>query len=140
MVDGRKRIGRNGVAMSIVFIKALKLKTIIGIYAWERRVKQAVIFDLEMYWDIQKASETDNIQDTLDYKKVAQTIEEYVDHSHFQLIEALAEAVANLVMDTFKIEKIKVTVTKPAALSNAESVGVIIERAAKAKNQDGKYQ
>jgi 7,8-dihydroneopterin aldolase/epimerase/oxygenase len=134
MVDGRKRIGRNEVIMGIVFIKALKLKTIIGIYAWERCVKQTVILDLEMHWDIQKASKTDDIQDTLDYKKVAQTIEDYVDHSHFQLIEALAEAIANLVMETFHIEKIKVTVIKPAALSNAESVGVTIERAAKAKN------
>lgn len=120
--------------MGVVFIKALKLKTTIGLYAWERRVKQTVMFDLEMHWDIQKASKTDDIQDTLDYKKVAQTIEEYVERSHFQLIEALAEAVSSLVMETFHIEQIKLTVTKPAALSNAESVGIIIDRIAQAKN------
>lgn len=114
--------------MDIVFIRELKVDTVVGIYDWERRIRQNVVLDIEMGSDIACGAKTDRIQDALDYKAVAKRVARYVGESEFQLVETLAEKVAELVMREFKVPWIKIILNKPGAVSGSKSVGVIIER------------
>ncbi len=114
--------------MDIVFIRDLRIKTVIGIYDWERSIKQDVVFDLEMAADVRKAAATDRIDDALDYKAVAKRIVEYVEDSSFELVETLAERVAALVLEEFDVPWLRLTLNKQGALSMARDVGIIIER------------
>lgn len=114
--------------MDIVFIRELKVDTVVGIYDWERRIRQSVVLDIEMGSDIARAAKTDRIEDALDYKSVAKRVAGYVRESEFQLVETMAEKVAELVMEEFKVPWIKITLNKPGAVSGSKSVGVIIER------------
>lgn len=114
--------------MDIIFLRELKIETVIGIYDWERKIKQAVVLDLEMATDIKKAAETDHIDDTLDYKAVAKRVIEFVEGSSFQLVETLAEKVAEVVLTEFNVPWIKLTLNKAGAITGAEGVGVMIER------------
>lgn len=114
--------------MDIVFIRELKVDTVVGIYDWERRIRQNVVLDVEMGSDIGRAAKTDRIEDALDYKAVAKRVAGYVRESEFQLVETMAEKVAELVMQEFKVPWIRVTLNKPGAVSGSKSVGVIIER------------
>ncbi len=114
--------------MDIVFIRELKADTVVGIYDWERRIRQNVVLDLDMGTDIAKAAKSDRIQDTLDYKAVAKRVSQFVSAAEFQLVETLAEKVAELVMQEFKVRWVKVALHKPGAVSGSKSVGVVIER------------
>lgn len=114
--------------MDIIFLRELKIETVIGIYDWERKIKQVVVLDLEMATDIKKAAETDHIDDTLDYKAVAKRVIEFVEGSSFQLVETLAEKVAEVVLTEFNVPWIKLTLNKAGAITGAEGVGVMIER------------
>jgi dihydroneopterin aldolase len=114
--------------MDIVFIRELKIGTVVGIYDWERRIRQNVVLDLDMGTDISRAAKSDKIEDTLDYKAVAKRLIQFVSGSEFQLVETLAEKVAELVMREFAVRWVKVTLHKPGAVSGSKSVGVIIER------------
>jgi dihydroneopterin aldolase len=114
--------------MDIVFIRDLRIDTVVGIYDWERRIRQTVILDLDMGTDIRRAAKSDRIDDTLDYKAVAKRVMQYVSEQEFQLVETLAENVAAIVMSEFKVPWIKVTLHKPGAVSGSKSVGIIIER------------
>jgi dihydroneopterin aldolase len=114
--------------MDIVFIRELKVNTVVGIYDWERRMRQLVVLDLDMGWDIRRAAASDRIEDTLDYKAVAKRVSHFVAESEFQLVETLAEKVAELVMQEFGVKWIKVVLNKPGAVSGSKSVGVIVER------------
>ena len=114
----------------IVFIKALSVPTIIGIYAWEREVRQNLVADLEMETDIRAAARDDDIGSTPDYKAIAKRVEEYIRDSRCRLVETLAEQVAALVLAEFPVCRVRVTLSKPGAVRGAESVGVIIERTA----------
>ena len=118
--------------MDIVFIRDLKVETVVGIYDCERRIRQTVLLDLDMGADVARGAKTDRIQDALDYKAVAKRVAHYVSEAEFQLVETLAEKVAELVMREFKVPWIKVTLHKPGAVSGSKSVGVIIERGTKA--------
>ena len=114
--------------MDIVFIKDLRIETIIGIYDWERRVKQTISLDLEMGADIRAAAATDAIEDTLNYKAVGKRLIAFVGESQYQLVETLAEKIADIVLTEFDVEWLKLTVHKPGALRGSRDVGVIIER------------
>ena len=114
--------------MDIVFIRELKVDTVVGIYDWERRIRQNVVLDLDMGTDIARAAGSDRIEDTLDYKAVAKRVAQFVSAAEFQLVETLAEKVAELVMQEFTLRWIKVTLHKPGAVSGSRSVGVMIER------------
>lgn len=114
--------------MDIVFINDLRIETIIGIYDWERRVKQTVSLDLEMAADIRAAAATDAIEDTLNYKAVAKRLIAFVGESRFQLVETLAEKIAEIVLTEFDVKWVKLTVHKPGAVRGSRDVGVIIER------------
>jgi len=114
--------------MDIIFLRDLRIETIIGIYDWERRIKQTVSLDLEMGADIRKAAASDHIDDTLNYKAVAKRLIEFVGASEYQLVETLAERIAELVLDEFNVPWLRLTVNKTGAVRGARDVGIIIER------------
>lgn len=104
------------------------MDAIIGIHDWEKQKKQPLFFDLKLYFDCRKAAKSDDIKDALDYFEVCQKVTAFVANSRFELIEALAESVCQLVFKHFKCDKIKLTVLKPEAIADAESVGISITR------------
>ncbi|MEW8506312.1 MAG: dihydroneopterin aldolase [Candidatus Thiodiazotropha sp.] len=114
--------------MDIVFIRDLQVDTVIGIYDWERKIRQTVILDLEMGADIARAAATDAIEDTLDYKAVSKRLFAFIQESEFQLVETLAERCAEIVLKEFAVPWVRLTLNKAGAVSNARDVGVIIER------------
>ena len=114
--------------MDRVFIEDLSVQTVIGIYDWEREIKQAVSLNLEMEFDIQRAAETDAITDTLDYKAVSKRLIRFIEESDFQLVEALAERCAAIVLAEFPVNWLRLKLGKPGAVRGSSSVGVIIER------------
>ena len=114
--------------MDKIFLNDLKTEAIIGIFDWERQVRQTILIDLEMSADVRKAALTDSIQDTLNYKRVAKRLLEYIDTTSFHLVETLAESIAMLVIEEFNVSWIKVTLNKPGAIRSSRSVGIIIER------------
>ncbi len=114
--------------MDTVFINDLRIETIIGIYDWERKVKQTISLDLEMGADIRQAAATDAIDDTLNYKAVAKRLIAFVEASEYQLVETLAEKIAAIVLSEFTVPWLKLTVHKPGAVRGSRDVGVIIER------------
>jgi dihydroneopterin aldolase len=114
--------------MDIVFIRDLRIDTLIGIYEWERRVRQTISLDLEMGADIRKAAATDAIEDTLNYKAVAKRLIDFVGNSEYQLVETLAEEIAAIVLNEFTVPWLKLTVHKPGAVRGSRDVGVVIER------------
>ncbi len=114
--------------MDIVYIKDLQIKTVIGIYDWEREIKQTVSIDLKMGSDIRRAAEHDSIEHALDYKAVAKRIISFVETSQFQLVETMAERIATIVRDEFAVPRLRLRVSKPGAVTGSRDVGVIIER------------
>jgi len=118
--------------MDIIFLHGLKIDTVIGIFDWERRIKQTVIFDLDMAADISKAAASDRIDDTLNYKAVAKRLTEFVGGSQFQLVETLAERSAEMVLKEFGVKWLRLRVNKRGAVRGADDVGVLIERGEKA--------
>ena len=114
--------------MDIIFLRELRIETVIGIYDWERRIKQPVILDLELGADVRRAAATDNIDDALNYKAVAKRIIGFVERSEFQLVETLAERVAEIVRNEFSVPWLRLTVNKQGAVRGARDVGVTIER------------
>ena len=117
--------------MDIIFIHDLRIDTVIGIYDWERAIRQTLSFDLEMATDIARAAASDHIDDTLNYKAVAKRIIAFVEASEFQLVETLAERVAELVREEFGVPWVRLTLNKGGAVRGARGVGVIIERGAR---------
>ena len=114
--------------MDKIFIHGLKAEAIIGIYDWERQVRQTVLIDLEFAADVRKAALTDSIDDTLNYKRVAKRILAFVEGSQFHLVETLAEHVAMLVLDEFGTSWVRVILSKPGAVRSSRDVGVSLER------------
>lgn len=114
--------------MDIIFINELRIETVIGIYDWERRITQTISFDLELAADIRRAAGSDDIVDTVNYKAVAKRVQAFVAESQFQLVETLAERVAELIMREFSIPWLRLKAHKPGALRGARDVGVVIER------------
>lgn len=114
--------------MDIIYLHDLKIDTVIGIFDWERRSKQVVRLDIDMATDVRKAAASDEIADALDYKAVAKRLIEFVGSSEFQLVETLAECVAEIVLEEFKVAWLRLRVNKQGAVRGARDVGVIIER------------
>ena len=117
--------------MDLVYIRELQVETIIGIYEWERNVKQLVSLDLEMAIDIKKPAESDHIDDTLNYKAVAKRLINYIESTDFQLVETLAESCAQIVLQEFAVPWLKLKLSKPGAIRGAKDVGIVIERGIK---------
>ncbi len=114
--------------MDIIFLRDLRIDTVIGIYDWERRIRQTISLDLEMAADIRAAAASDAIDDTLNYKAVAKRLIQFVGESRFNLVETLAEKVAGIVREEFGVPWVRVTLNKVGAVRGAAGVGVIIER------------
>jgi dihydroneopterin aldolase len=117
--------------MDKIFLHGLKAEAIIGIYDWERQVKQTLIVDLEMNGSVRKAAISDSIDDTLNYKRVAKRVLSFIEGSTFHLVETLTEQIAMLLLAEFGLLWVRVSLSKPGAVRNSRDVGVIIEREAK---------
>jgi dihydroneopterin aldolase len=118
--------------MDIVFIEDLRIETVIGIYDWERKIRQVVALDLEMAFDNTKPAASDRIGDTLDYKAVAKRLISFVESSHCELVETLAERCAEIVLAEFGVDWLRLKLAKPGAVTGSKAVGVVIERERKA--------
>ena len=117
--------------MDIIYLSDLRIETVIGVFDWEREIKQQVVLDLEMGTDIRRAAETDALEDTLDYKSVAKRVISFVEESEFQLVETLAERVAGIILNEFNVPWLRLKLNKQGAVRGARDVGVIIERGEK---------
>ena len=111
-----------------IFLRKLRVETIVGIWDWERKMRQTVSIDLKMGADIRQAATTDRIDDTLNYKLVAKRVRQFVGESEFQLVETLAEKIAEVLLQEFELPWVEVTVSKPGAIRGAQDVGVVIHR------------
>jgi 7,8-dihydroneopterin aldolase/epimerase/oxygenase len=114
--------------VDIIYISDLRIETVIGIYDWERKIKQTVVLDIEMAGDCRRAALRDDVADTLNYKSVAKRLIDFVGTSEYQLVETLAERCAEIIMEEFQVPWVKLRVNKRGALRGARDVGVIIER------------
>jgi dihydroneopterin aldolase len=111
-----------------IFLRELKTEAIIGIFDWERRVRQTISVDLEMPGDVRRAAASDRIEDTLNYKLVAKKVLAFVEASEYHLVETLVEEIAQLILREFALEWVKVSLSKPGAIRGSREVGVTIER------------
>ena len=114
--------------MDIVFLRDLRIETVIGIYDWEKAIKQTVALDLEMSTDVRKAAASDRIEDALDYKAISRRLKQFVGEGRFELVETLAERCAQIVREEFGVAWVRLSVNKVGAITGARDVGVSIER------------
>jgi dihydroneopterin aldolase len=112
----------------IIFLRGLEVECIIGFIDWERRVKQTVVIDLELPVDCRAASVRDEVDDTLDYKKVAKRVIAFIEASEFKLVETAAHRLALTLLEEFGIEWVRLSINKPGAIRGSRDVGVSIER------------
>jgi dihydroneopterin aldolase len=117
--------------LNYLFIHNLQIETLIGILPWEQTTKQTLTIDLDLGVDIHTASSSSNIQDAVDYSAVAQRVTDFVKQNQFQLLEAAAEKIADLLLQEFKIQWLRLQITKHNAIPNAKDVGIVIERNSK---------
>ena len=111
-----------------ILIRQLKIDTVIGIHEWEKAKTQPILLDLDLSFDCKRAAQTDHIDDALDYFAVCKEVTEFVASNHYELIETLAEQVAQLILSRFPCKKIKLSLYKPEAIDNTETVGLRIVR------------
>jgi 7,8-dihydroneopterin aldolase/epimerase/oxygenase len=123
--------------MDIVYIRELEIQSVIGIYDWEREIRQTVSLDLDMATDIRKAAATEDISNTLDYKAVSKRLIAFIEAAEFLLIETMAEQVAAIVLAEFPVEWLRLRLGKPGAVTGARDVGVIIERGVRPQQLPG---
>ena len=114
--------------MDTVFIEGLTVETVIGIYDWERRVRQPVTLDIEMAFDNTRPAASERIEDTMDYKRVSKRLIAFIGAAEFQLIETLAERCAAIIREEFGVAWLRLKLSKPGAVRGAKAVGVCIER------------
>jgi len=114
--------------MDTVFITGLQATSVIGCYDWERDIRQTLVIDLELKADFTRAAQTDALADALDYAAISKRVIAVCDESRFQLLEALADHLAAIVLAEFSIKRLRMTITKPGAVAEAEGVGVVIDR------------
>jgi dihydroneopterin aldolase len=114
--------------MDKIFIRGLDVDAVIGIWEWERRIKQKVRLDLQMATHAGRAAQSDRIGGTLNYKDVAKRLIDFVATSEFRLVESLAEAIARIIVEEFAVPWVQVRVAKPGAIEGSEEVGIVIER------------
>ena len=124
--------------MDKVFIHGLKVDAVIGVYDWEKQVRQPLVFDLEMAWDIRVAAATDDLIHALNYQAVTEFVEAFVREQHFQLLESLIERLAEALRKEFGMPWISIKVEKPAVVPQSRVVGLYIERGELALNQGGR--
>ncbi|EPJ53202.1 MAG: dihydroneopterin aldolase [Osedax symbiont Rs2] len=114
--------------MDIVYIRQLKIDTVIGIFDWEREIQQTVCLDVDMAVDIRSAAAGEDIDSTVSYKTVSDRLIDFVSASEFLLVETMAQEIAQLLRSEFNLPWVRLRVGKPAAIAAAADVGVLIER------------
>lgn len=114
--------------MDRVIIEQLEVATTIGVYDWEKSIRQCLLINLEIAWNNSIAAKDDDLNKALDYVSIVEIINRFSRNSHFNLIETFAEKLAELLKKTFNINWLKISVIKPGAIPQAKGVGVIIER------------
>ena len=114
--------------MDKIILTDLRIDAVIGIWDWEKRNPQTISIDLEMQMDTKKASQSDSIEDVLDYKAVSKRVKQFIQASQFNLIETLAENVAKIILEEFDVQWLKLSISKPFAIRDSRNVGVSIER------------
>ncbi len=114
--------------MDTVFIEALEVETVIGIYDWERKIRQKVVLDVEMGFDNTKPAASDRIEDTINYKAVSKRLIGFIGDAHFELVETLAEHCAAIIRGEFGVPWLRLRLAKPGAVTGSKAVGVVIER------------
>jgi dihydroneopterin aldolase len=114
--------------MDVVFLRGLRIETVIGIYDWEKEIRQPVILDLEMSTDVAVAAASDRIEDAVDYKAVSKRLKQFVGEGRFELVETLAERCAEIIRNEFGVRWVRLQVNKIGAVTGAQDVGVVIER------------
>ncbi|MDG6881162.1 Dihydroneopterin aldolase [Phocoenobacter uteri] len=114
--------------MDIIFIKELTVFASVGVYDWEKTIKQRLVFNIEMAWDFEKAAQSDDVANCLNYATVSQAVIKFVESQHFDLVETIAYRLVKLLKVRFNIPWIKIELHKPQAVAQANSVGVIVER------------
>ena len=112
----------------VIFLHGLQVDALIGLFNWERQVRQTLLLDLELYTDTQPAADSDRVEDTLDYKRIARRVREIVDDSHYRLVESLAEEIARRLLTEFPVTRLRLRVNKRGAVRGVTDVGVEIER------------
>ncbi len=114
--------------MDKIFLRELRVEAVIGIWEWERRIRQTVSIDLEMAADARAAAASDSVGSTLNYRDVAKRVQSFVADSRFHLVESMAESVARVIVKEFDVRWVKVSIAKPAAIRGAREVGIVVER------------
>ncbi|MDG4553273.1 MAG: dihydroneopterin aldolase [Candidatus Competibacter sp.] len=114
--------------MDIIFIRELRIETLVGVYPWERQARRNLLLDLDLGADIRPAAASDRLADTLDYQAVAQRIAALAAASDFQLLETLAERIAELLLREFAAPWLRLTLRKPGVPPEAREAGIVIER------------
>jgi dihydroneopterin aldolase len=114
--------------MDLVFVRDLRIDAVIGVFEWERHIRQTLVFDLEMATDAGRAAARDDIADALDYKAVTERLRAFVGGSRYRLVETLAERCASLLRDEFGVAWLRLTINKRGALGAGTDVGIVIER------------
>lgn len=115
-------------SLDIVYLRDLRIETVIGLFQWERRILQTLSLDLEMAWDIRPAAASDSIADALDYRAVSERLKAHVASVEYLLIERLAESIWDILRDEFHVPWMRLRVSKPGAVKGCFDVGVLIER------------
>jgi 7,8-dihydroneopterin aldolase/epimerase/oxygenase len=114
--------------MDLIYIRDLKIDCVIGVFEWERRIRQTVTIDLDLAADVARAARSDRLDDTLDYKAISKRLIDVVGNSQFHLVETLAERIAEIILGEFRVPWVRVRINKKGALRQATDVGVVIER------------
>lgn len=123
----------NRIIMDTVFITGLKVETVIGVYDWEKEIKQTLVYDIEMDTCVAKAAATDDLAYTLDYEAISNRVIAHTRASRVELLETLIEQIAQIIVNEFQVAKVTITLHKPGAVKAAHSVGIRISRTAIAK-------
>ena len=114
--------------MDIIYLHGLRVEAVIGIWEWEKRIRQIIEIDLDMGTDIRRAAESDDVKDTLNYKAVSKRVVSFIEETQFELVETLAERIAGIIIDEFDVPWVRVKLNKPGAIRGSKAVGVLIER------------
>lgn len=117
--------------MDTIFIHGLQCECVVGVWEWEKKITQTLVLDIDLATDITKAAQSDELQDTLDYKKISDRVIEYAQANTFDLIETLIEHLAQLILTEFAVPWVRIKLDKGGAVKNVNHVGVVIERGSK---------
>jgi len=116
-----------------VLIESYEVEASIGVFDWEKEIKQRLLFDLKLFGDFSKACQTDDINDAVNYAAVCSEIDSIIEYQHYELLEFLAEKISQHLLNEFSLDHLELTIRKPGAVPRAANVGVHIKRGKRAE-------